>query len=318
VATSPAEPTLRDEAATAMTRLRTRSLTMRFEGLVALDAVDLEVRPGAIHGLIGPNGAGKTTLFNVVTGYHRPTSGTIELDGRRIDGLLRHEIAEAGVSRTFQNIRLFGAMNVIENVLVGRHSKIAVAGVELAGRMRPHSDHRALAAVRALPSAPRAMLHGLLEVAGAIAQPPRVRQTERAAIEHCAELLQFVGLVGREHELANNLSYGDQRRLDLARALATDPALLLLDEPTAGMNPAESASVVRLVRRIRDELGVTVLLIEHAMSVVMGVCERITVLDYGRKIAEGTPAEIQGNAAVIEAYLGTSAAQGGGRAAPRA
>lgn len=301
-------------------RLSVRGLTMRFEGLVALDGVDLDVAAGAIHGLIGPNGAGKTTLFNVVSGYYRPTAGSIMLDDQRIDGLYRHEIAESGVSRTFQNIRLFSAMTVLENVLVGHHARIGSRAVDRGAGARRHRTNRVFSAIQLLPGVPFALAHSVLEIAGAMLRPPAVRAAEADAVARCAELLAFVGLDGRENVLARNLPYGDQRRLELARALAAEPSLLLLDEPTAGMNPAESASVVQLVRRMRDELGITVLLIEHAMSVVMGVCERITVLDYGRKIAEGAPAAIQRDSAVIEAYLGSPAASGGedGHVAPRA
>jgi branched-chain amino acid transport system ATP-binding protein len=243
-----------------------------FGGLVATDDIDFVIPKGSIVALIGPNGAGKTTFFNMLTGVYKPTSGTFVFDGEDITGHPPHAIVERGVGRTFQNIRLFQQMTAIENVLVGMHSRLRAG------------------------------------IVGSILNLPRVKREEAAANERARELLVYCGLSRRHEQLAGSLPYGDQRRLEVARALATDPKLLLLDEPTAGMNPQETADFTSFVRRIRDEKELTVLLIEHDMKVVMGVSERITVLEYGEKIAEGTPSEIQANERVIEAYLGRGAA----------
>jgi branched-chain amino acid transport system ATP-binding protein len=261
-------------AAEADAILRADKVTMRFGGLVANKDVDFIIPRGGIVSLIGPNGAGKTTFFNQLTGMLEPTSGDIRFEDQSIVGLTPHDIVELGIARTFQNIRLFGAMTVIANVMTGAHTRMKAS-----------------------------WWASLLKL-------PAVREEEAATRKRARELLRLVGLPRRyEEDWAKNLPYGDQRRLELARALASNPKLLLLDEPTAGMNPGETAQMTALVKRLRDELDLTVLLIEHDMKVVMGISERITVLDYGEVLAEGSPQEIRTNPRVVEAYLGKQATQ---------
>jgi branched-chain amino acid transport system ATP-binding protein len=254
-----------------MTLLHTTNVVKRFGGLVAVNKMSFNLEKGEIVSIIGPNGAGKTTFFNTLTGIYQPEEGQINFNDKSLLGLRPDQIAERGISRTFQNIRLFNNMTVLENILVGMHVHLRQSPIETLLRL------------------------------------PAFNNEEDASEKRAEELMNYVGLKNVGNELAKNLPYGDQRRVEIARALAADPLLLLLDEPTAGMNPLETEDAIKLFRRIRDDKNVTVLLIEHDMRVVMNISERISVMDYGEKIAEGSPAEIRANPRVVEAYLGRGA-----------
>lgn len=255
-----------------MAILSAEKMTKRFGGLLAIQELDVAIKENSIHSIIGPNGAGKTTFFNCVTGFYRPEEGRINFNSHNLVGLTPDQVVKLGIARTYQNIRLFPNLTALENILVGLHSHLKAGFF------------------------------------GIVVGLPSTRHEETEASKEAVRLLNFVRLEGKEDLLAKNLPYGDQRRLEIARALAARPKLLLLDEPTAGMNPRETQEMMDFIQHLRDALGITILLIEHQMRVVMGISEIVTVLDYGKKIAEGTPDEIKSNPTVIEAYLGRGSA----------